>query len=151
MAERNPKIYDRVLQELEKSPDKGSRELFQLAQSIDKSAARDTMQQFHARYYLPAKRQQKLATEGAKPTRRLRRSRKSAADSGATAAETASEPTPKRRFRRLRGAAGSNRDQIRALLLEFAQELTDAESRSSLVQALARVDNYVDKIESAAS
>jgi hypothetical protein len=148
MAERNQKIYERVVQELEKNPGLGSRELYGIALNADKSIGRDTLQQFHARYFLPALREHRLAGGAAKPARRPRRQRKQSAAAEQPKAEP-SETTPKRRFRRLRGEPASNRDQIRALLLQFAQELTDAESRSSLVQALARVDSYVDRIATA--
>ena len=159
MAERNEKVYERVVEELGKNPDMGSKELFGIAQAMDKSISRYTMQQFHARYYLPAKRgfrpgastDVKQPRSGRRGRGRARRQETTQAtqDSGAEA----SRPR-RRRLPRLRGTSqnGTDRDRIRGLLLQFAQELTDAESRSSLVKVLGRVDSYVDRIaESAGS
>ena len=155
MAERNQKIYERVLQELAKNPKIGSRELFGIAQTVDKSIGRDTMQQFHARYYLPATRERKAAEGGATAKRpRQQRAKAGRREKAATPAPTTQDkdseaPQPKRRgLRRTRDITqnGGDRDRIRSLLLQFAQELTDAESRSSLVKVLGRVDTYVEKI-----
>jgi hypothetical protein len=144
MAQRNQKVYERVRQELGKDPKLGSRELYAVAQSVDKAISGDSLQQFHARYVLPVKREQAAGARGGAPAAR-KPGRPRRAKAAAATATTGGEATA-RAPRRRRRSAGSDRAQIRAVLLQFAQELTDAESRSSLVQVLGRVDSYVDKI-----
>jgi hypothetical protein len=148
MAERNQKVFERVRQELGDNPDLGSRELYQLAQQVDKTTAQDSLQQFHARYVLPVKRELRGAGGGAKETKRTR-----ATSKVKTPRKPASEKAERRPPARKAADAAtpsappaSDRDRVRALLLQFAQELTDAESRSSLVKVLGRVDSYVDRI-----
>ena len=57
MAQRNEKVFDRVRQELANNPNLGSKELYDLAQGVEKSIGQDSLQQFHARYVLPVKRE----------------------------------------------------------------------------------------------
>src|SRR5690606_34994443 len=142
-AERNEKIYERVVQELEKNPELGSKELYGTLRETDKAVGKDTLQQFHARYVLPARRSMKVAS-GEAPARRAPRRRAKAGSNGQ--APAAQAPRRTRRSRRQE----PDRDRIRGLLLQFAQDLTDAESRSNLVQVLSRVDSYVDKIAASA-
>lgn len=150
MAERNEKILERVRQELTRNPKLGSRELYASAQA-DKIDMQDSLQQFHARYVLPIKREKagakgSAAPKKAKPGRR-RTKRDTAEPVAAAAAAPAAPAAPKaRRGRKSAKQDGPERDRIRGLLLQFAQELTDAESRSSLVQVLGRVDQYVSRI-----
>lgn len=163
MAQRNEKVFERVRQELSKNPSLGSRELYELAQGVDKSIAQDTLQQFHARYVLPVKRERAKAG-GGRGGRRTRagaavaggrRGRRAAAAAPEAGAEQPAQTTAGRRRGRRPASAGAagagqgggaSREQVRSVLLQFAQELTDAESRSSLVKVLSRVDNYVDRI-----
>jgi len=151
MAERNEKIYERVVLELENDPSLGSKELYGILQGVDRSVSRDTLQQFHARYVLPAKRGRKAATSTAAeeaPRRKRRRPGGKNGEPVALATPAAAEPAaPRRRRRSTKNEP--DRDRIRGLLLEFAQDLTDAESRSNLVQVLGRVDKYVEKIAGA--
>jgi hypothetical protein len=142
MAERNEKVLERVRQELGKNPNLGSRELYESAKQADKAVAADSMQQFHARYVLPIKRELRGPSEARSQKGGVKR--RKARPGTATTGETPS--APKRRGRQKRGDEPSERDRVRALLLQFAQELTDAESRSSLVQVLGRVDQYVSRI-----
>jgi hypothetical protein len=144
MAERNQKVYERIKQELEKNPALGSRDLYELAKGADKAINQDTMQQFHARYFLPARKEIRAASGEAPAPRRGRRSRSQAGEK---------EPRRVARTATRRGGGesgesgeSSDRDRVRGVLLQFAQELTDAESRSSLVKVLGRVDNFVDRI-----
>jgi len=154
MAERNEKIYERVLQELEKNPSLGSKELYGILQGVDRAVSRDSLQQFHARYVLPAKRGNKPAAAAAAAAEAPRRKRRrvggkdgAAVALAAPAAAAAAAPVTRRRRRSSKQEP--DRDRIRGLLLQFAQDLTDAESRSTLVQVLSRVDSYVDKIAGA--
>jgi hypothetical protein len=108
---------------------------------VDKGISQDTMQQFHARYFLPARKEIRSASGEAPAPRRGRRSRRQGGEKEPrTVARTVS-----RRDGAERGE-GPDRDRVRSVLLQFAQELTDAESRSSLVKVLGRVDTFVDRI-----
>ena len=154
MAQRNEKVYDRVRQELQKNPQLGSRELYEAAKVLDKSVSQDTLQQFHARYVLPVRRGQRVGGAVAKKAAPVKRGRRKA--QGAAPKAAAADVTPPvvkaRRGRRPRAQTpvatppATGRNAVRALFLQFAQELTDAESRSSLVKVLGRVDSYVDRI-----
>lgn len=153
MAERNEKVFERVRQELTKSPKLGSRELYGMAQEWDKSIAQDSLQQFHARYVLPIKREQSKARGDSKPRTRgpARRTRRTAVTEAAPTTAVAEEPAaPARRgLRALRGGAQnaeSIRDRARAAILEFARDFANAETRSEIVKVMSRVDDYVDRI-----
>jgi hypothetical protein len=141
MAERNQKVYERVKQELQKNPALGSRDLYELAKGVEKAISQDTMQQFHARYFLPARKEIRAASGETPAPGRGRRSRRQGGEK---------EPrTVGRAVSRRDGderGEGPDRDRVRSVLLQFAQELTDAESRSSLVKVLGRVDTFVDRI-----
>lgn len=141
MAERNQKVFERVRQELVKSPKMGSRELYVIAQEFDKSISQDSLQQFHARYVLPLKREGR-GNGNSDPATRVRRTRK-------PKVEVQSEKTgggSKGRQGSRQKHDASLRDQVRSVLLEFARDFADAESRSEIVQVLSRVDDYVDRI-----
>ena len=140
MAERNEKVYDRVRQELGKNPNLGSTELYEQAKQMEKSIGQDTLQQFHARYVLPIKRQQASASGGGRRGRKGR-TRKSKAPT--TGGKTARKPG--RRVKSTQNG-GSDRDQIRTILLKFAQDLSAAETKSEVVKVMTRLDNYVSDI-----
>lgn len=142
MAERNEKVYERVRQELDKSPGKGSRDLYEMAQQADKSIGEQTLQQFHARYVLPVKREH-AARSGGGRARKARRGRKS------KAAAAKNNSGGKRGSRRR--AAASDRDQVRAVLLRFAQDFSAAETKQQIVKVMSRIDDYVDQIAGSAS
>lgn len=169
MAQRNEKVFARVRQELANNPNLGSKELYDLAQGVEKSIGQDSLQQFHARYVLPIKREKggqrkAKATAKATPGKGRRKAAAAApskraaakpAEAARPAAATPSAPAAPRGRKPRRSssapASASNRSQVRALLLQFAQELTDADSRSSLVKVLGKVDSYVDRIAPAQS
>ncbi|HUE95246.1 MAG TPA: hypothetical protein VMN39_01215 [Longimicrobiaceae bacterium] len=140
MAERNEKVQERVRQELSKNPGLGSRELYELAQSIDKSIGGDTLQQFHARYVLPVKREQASKGAGSRP-RKTRRGKKSKAAAAAPKAPRGGGGTRPKAV-----AAGTERDHVRAVLLRFAQDFSAAESKPEIVKVMSRLDDYVDQI-----
>jgi hypothetical protein len=146
MADRNQKIFDRVRQELAKNGKLGSRQLYEMAKGWDQSIGQDSLQQFHARYVLPIKRQDS-SSKG-----KGRAGRQGAAGTGRqgkAAADSQKAPAARQRDGRSRGgkaAAGSERDRIRSVLLEFARDFADAESRSDIVQVVSRVDDYVNRI-----
>lgn len=140
MVARNEAVLERVRQELSKNPTMGSRELYGMAQELETSIGQDTLQQFHARYVLPIKREQARARGGSSPRRPRQRRAKSAERSG-----TATAARPGRNAVSVQATA-DDRDLIRSVLLEFARDFADAESRPEIVQVLSRIDEYVAKI-----
>ena len=142
MAERNEKVFERVRQELTKNPGLGSRELYDMAQQMEKSVGQQSLQQFHARYVLPIKREQ---SNGGR-----RRKGKKATGGRARAATAKAAGTGTRGPRRRR-QQGSERDVVRAVLLKFAQDFSAAETKTEIVKVMSRLDSYVDDITARAS
>lgn len=140
MAERIEKVYDRVRQELQKNPTLGSRDLYEQAQQLDQSISEDTLQQFHARYVLPVKREQSGKKGGR--TRGAKKGRKPKT----VTARTASKGAGQRRNGKNGVHGGADRDQVRAVLMQFAQDFSAAETKSEIVGVMSRIDQYVDEI-----
>jgi hypothetical protein len=128
---------DMVRRELVERPDIDNATLFEKAQAIDPAAMEGIdRRQFNARYPLQVKRREMAP----RPPR-----------AGGT------QKTPRRRSRaRGAGSAGGGvsapvlrtqaRDGVRDVLLRFAQDLANAESRGEVVGVVAGVDQYVDRI-----
>lgn len=153
MPERNQKVYDRVRQELGKNTNLGSRDLYEIAKKVDESIGGDTLQQFHARYVLPLRREQAGRAGGASP-----RAAGSAATAKKTrrgggrrkAAETARPVKQRRVSKALRSAqaAMQERQKARNVLLRFAQEFATAETKSEIIKVMGRLDDYVEQLVS---
>ncbi len=141
MVVRNEEVQERIRKELTENPDKGSSELYALAQEMDGEIGSQSVQQFHARYVLPIKREQSRARGGgaAKRTRRKR------AAAGSKEGRTAGAG---RKAKRDEGgnASAADRDRVRGVFHDFARDFAAAESRSDIVKVLSRVDQYVDRI-----
>lgn len=137
MAKTDDKVMSFVQDELRKNPDAKTSGLYEKAKGTFPSVRPLTVRQFHARYPLQIKRRQAAAQKEkqkeAKPSRSRRRG---------TRAKTAPQAAAA-------GASG-DRDAIRKLLLEFAGDLSAAETRKDLVKVLANVDSYVDAVLKAA-
>ena len=129
MAAAKKKPHERVMEfverELKKNPKVGSSDLFKKAKKVSRSVSGMTIQQFHAKYPLQVKR--RLAPK--KP-------RKS--------------PARKPARRRATKAPAANRDAIRGVLLNFAKDLSAAESQLATIDVLANLDKYVDRVVKAA-
>lgn len=141
MAQRNEKIFERVRQEMEKNAQAGSRELYEIAKRADSSLG-DTMQQFHARYVLPLKRERSGRTrQGSAAKRRQGNKTKRAS--------RASASTPPKKGREAARSATnvvSERDRARSVLLNFAQDFAAAETKTEIVKVMSRLDDYVDQL-----
>lgn len=129
MADRNEKVYKRIRQELMKTPDRGSSDLYEVAKGIDSAMGEQTLQQFHARYVLPVKREQAKKRGGSRRTKPKTVAKKPVAR---RAAKTAID-----------------RDHVRGVLLQFAKDFSAAESKTDIVGVMSRVDEYVDQIAGA--
>jgi hypothetical protein len=133
VAKTDEKVMALVQDEIRKTPDIQTSELYEKAKSAVSSVGRLSLRQFNARYPLQIKR--RMAQGEQKATEPRPRARK---------------PGAGRRSRRETQAMGS-RDAVRQALLRFATELSGAEQRSDLVRVLAGVDGYVDEIVKAAA
>lgn len=126
MADTNPKVLEMIEAELKKNPDASNAELLEKAKKIDPSVGELTPRQFNARYPLQVKR----AMAPRKP-------RKRAAKSKATG-------SGRRRTRR--GSGGNDRDQVRGVLLELAKDVANAQGKGDVIDVIAGIDGYVDRV-----
>jgi hypothetical protein len=117
MAESNPKVMAMIEAEIKKNPDVSNPELLDKAKKIDKGVAKLSPRQFNAMYPLQVKR----ALKPARP-----RKRKKPASS--------------------RPAGGANRDKVRAVLLALARDVVNAQGKGELVDVVAGIDRYVDRV-----
>jgi hypothetical protein len=127
---------DMVRRELVQNPDVNNAVLFEKAQQIDPAAMNGVdRRQFNARYPLQVKRREMAPRPkkpgAAKPRRRAR------LPDGAAAVAAGS---PLSVFRTMA------RDGVRDVLLRFAQDMANAETRGDLVNVVASTDQYVDQI-----
>lgn len=127
-----------VRHELVENPDIDNAVLFEKALRLDPAAMEGVdRRQFNARYPLQIKRRE-MAPRPRKQGESPRRRRRARNADGAGAAGAAGAP-----ISILRTMA---RDGVRDVLLRFAQDLANAESRGELVSVVAGVDQYVDQI-----
>lgn len=121
MAEANPKVMEMIEAEIKKNPDISNPELFEKAKSIDKGVSTLSPRQFNAMYPLQVKR-------AMKPSR----------------------PKRKRAKRRAGGNSTGNRDKVREVLLSLARDVADAQGKGDVVDVVAGIDGYVDRVMKAA-
>ncbi len=154
MADRNEKVMAEVEQRLQRAPDISSRELYEKAQEMDSSIGDLTLRQFNASYVLPFKRKRaarrksggskkKAASTRASSSstpRGRKRSRSASAGGGGSASSGATSES--------RG--GADRERIRGVLLDFAGDVAEADSKTDFVGVLRKMDRYIDQIEKAA-
>lgn len=124
MAEINDRVMAMVEKELRANPDISNDDLRSKAEKVDGSVSKLSSRQFNARYPLQVKR--KLA-----PKKRRKRGggRKAAAGSKRD---------------------GSGNDAVRAVMLDFARDVAAAEGKAQIVDLIAGVDKYVDRVVKAA-
>lgn len=117
MATANPKVMEMVEAELKKDPDISNPELIKKAKTIDKKVADLSPRQFNAMYPLQVKR----AMKPARPRKRTRRSS-------------------------TRSKADGTRDQVREVLLALARDVANAQGKGDVVDVVAGIDRYVDRV-----
>lgn len=149
MPEINHEVMDQVREILQRQPDATSRELFDLAQRMDPSLAELSLRQFHGRYVLSAHRALRKNASPGEPARprATRRSSARAKDKGKGKRASGAKEQPAERKAAAKGAP--RRDAIRAVLVQFARDFSEAESRSEIVGVLTDLDRYVDQVEAA--
>ncbi|CAN5697941.1 hypothetical protein BH23GEM6_BH23GEM6_18420 [soil metagenome] len=143
MAEHNQQVMQLVVDELEKDPAAGLEFLYERAKSVDPSIGELSLRQFHARYPLQVKRRRSRAA-GRQKASSPRKKKQS---------ETSEEKRKAPRVRKQRQHSASdpggqtlNREEVRALFIEFAMDFASAESRIEIVRAISSVDSYVDRL-----
>lgn len=119
MTERNDAVLQRVKTELERDSTMSVENLKAVAKEIDPKVGKLSLRQFNARYVLPLKRK--------KSARRKR-----------------SEAGTSSKASRIAGDNGK-REAMRKVFLEFARDLSQAESRAAIVEVVSGLDRYVDR------
>lgn len=135
MAEANPRVMEMVEAELKKNPDISNPELFERAKAIDSSVEGMTARQFNATYPLQVKRAMRPRKPAA-PRKRQPRAKKRAAPRR----ETVTAPADHR-----------GRDQVRKVLMELARDVAKAEGKGDVIDVIAGIDRYVDRVVKATS
>jgi hypothetical protein len=147
MAQRNEQVIEFVRAELRNQPDLGSRALFERAQEIDPSLSSESVQQFHARYVLPVKRERKPGVarkqsqaKSSRAEEKPKGARKSSRrDRGAESAAVAPSGPQQ-------GGEAEIREAVRGVFIRFAQEFGSAESRSDIIRVMGDIDKYVEQV-----
>lgn len=142
-SERNPEVVAMVKQQLARRNPPSTAVLYVRAKRIDPSIGELSLRQFNARYPLQVKRQQARAerrkVDGRKGERRPREARQGAGvgkKAGVAKKTTADE----------RRTARPDREKIRQVLLDYARQIAAARSQADVIDAVASVDESVDRI-----
>jgi hypothetical protein len=139
--EISQRILDMVRRELVQNPEIENAVLFQKARDLDPDAMQDLdRRQFNARYPLRVKRFELLSRKprSANNSKPRARRRRTSEDGAAAPIRQVMAPTSV-----LRQLA---REGVRDVLLRFAVDLANADSRGQIVAVVAGVDQYVDQI-----
>jgi hypothetical protein len=127
-----PEVDERVMKFVEDALRKNPRikleDLYEKTIKFDRAMGKLSRRQFNARYPLQVKR---------------RRALKAKARGGRKRGGT---PSKSRLKRAPSATAGSSKDAVRQVLLQFATDIAAAEERKDLVKVLAGVDKYVDQV-----
>lgn len=142
VAERNEKVMEMVVKELDKDPSVGLESLYGRAKEIDSSISELSLRQFHARYPLQVKRSR--TRSAAKKQKGSQTKKRAVAVDKTTAPRVAKQ----RRSRGDAPAVGADfdREKVRQLFLEFASDFAEAETRRDFVRVLSSVDSYVNRL-----
>lgn len=125
MSDSDQRIREMVRSAMEADPAIKNRVLLDRARQIDADAVDGlSLRQFHARFRLPVTRTLSGGSSRTKPRKRASR--------------------PRRKQESLPGQA--KRDAIRDVFRRFAVQLAHAESRSEIVRAVARIDEFVEDV-----
>lgn len=122
MPKADPKVMALVEKELDENPDASVTDLYEKAKAAHPSVGKLTHRQFNARYPLQVKRRKSQKSGKQRARGRSRRTTKKGEIDGA------------------------QREKIRAAFLDFASDLAGAQERSDLVNVVAGVDKYVDRV-----
>ena len=141
MYEISQRILDMVRRELVQNPEVENGVLYQKARELDPAAMQDLdRRQFNARYPLRVKRFELLSRKPRTENSSRPRTRRRRALGDGAAASAKSVAAPASVLRQLA------REGVRDVLLRFAVDLANADSRGQVVTVVASVDQYVDQI-----
>lgn len=127
MADANPKVMKMIEAELKKNPDTSNADLFEKSKKIDKGVEKLSPRQFNAMYPLQVKRALKPRK---RTTKRAKAPRSKTGRSGRSA--------PK--------AGGDSRGRVRTVLLDLAKDIANAQGKGDVVDVVAGIDRYVDRV-----
>lgn len=144
MAEVNPKVMELVQAEIRKNKDISNKELFDKATALDKSIGKLSARQFNARYPLQVKRTMAPKKKGTRKAASAR-GRKAAAG-GRKRGEAATKSRAGGRSQ----DQGRGRDRIRNVMLDLAREVANAHEKGDVIDIVAGIDRYVDRVLKAA-
>lgn len=128
MADANPKVMEMIEAELKKNPDTSNAELFEKANKIDKGIGELSPRQFNATYPLQVKRALKPRKRTGRKAGRASRGKATGAGRGGTQ------------------KGGDGREQVRSVLLELAKDIANAQGKGDVVDVVAGIDRYVDRV-----
>lgn len=140
MAKRSPEAQERVREAFEKNPEATTAELQSAAASVEPSIAELSLRQFNAGYVLPLKRARAAGRKPRATTKRRRAGRERKQEAQDAPREEARARTS------TEGGVQADREQVRAVLLDFARDFSEADSRSAIVGVLSDLDRYVNRI-----
>ncbi len=135
MASATDKVMQYVERELAKDPGVSNDVLLDGAKKIDRSVAKLTPRQFHAKYPLQVKR--RSGKPKAKRKSASKPSRRSGASRGGRATKRKKSPAAS-------SSAGEGR--VRNVMLKFAKDLSSADSQVETIEVLSNLDRYVSDI-----
>lgn len=139
--EVSQRIMDMVRRELVENPDVDNAELYDRARRTDPAAMKDVdRRQFNARYPLKVKRFEMKARKPKPPAADTKPRRRKRGVAGVPQPAAAAAAAPMSVFRQMA------RESVRDVLLRFAQDLANAETRGDIVGVVAGVDQYVDQV-----
>lgn len=123
-VDRSEDVMEMVEKELRDNPDISNEKLIEKANEIEADIAELSARQFNARYPLQVKRQLK--------------------------AERQEQTEPERAQEETEADDEELRSAVREVLLEIARSVAGAEDQVEMIDALASVDRYVDRVVDAA-
>jgi hypothetical protein len=139
--EISQRILDMVRRELVQNPEIENGVLYQKARELDPNAMQDLdRRQFNARYPLRVKRFELLTRKPRSENHTKPRTRRRRVLGDGVGASVKSIAAPASVMRQLA------REGVRDVLLRFAVDLANADSRGQIVAVVANVDQYVDQI-----
>lgn len=134
----NEQVYEMVEKELRKNPDIDNADLYEKAKEIDKGIAKLSPRQFNARYPLQVKRKMATtSTNGDKTVKKKKETKKAKPAAKATTQET----TPS-----TDGDESHRREAIRGYLIDLVREVATAGDKGEMVDVVAGIDSYVDRV-----
>lgn len=138
MAKVDEKVLKLVEEGVKANPKVTARELYEKAKAVASAIGELSVRQFNAIYLLPVKRRLGKGAPAKAPARKA-------------PAKKAAARRPARRTRARREAPpAADRDAIRAVLLDFAKRVAGAEGKGQMVDLIAGIDRWVDRVAKAA-